>query len=65
VTVGSLTSSGVPPRPRHPPPNRDKDGIEDDRSENCGIGRCDHAADACGESPAGETGCERQYGMPR
>jgi hypothetical protein len=65
VIVESLFSSAVPNRAWHPTPNGHERRIDGSRSENCRIGRCDHAADACGESPADQTGCERQYGMPR
>jgi hypothetical protein len=60
-----LSSSSMPPGPWHKPPDRDERGINDERPQDGGVGWRDHAANARGQPPADEPGCERKGGMTR
>jgi hypothetical protein len=56
-------SSSAAPSQSQPPPDRDERGITNERPQDCGVGRRNHAADPRGDTPADETGHERQGGM--
>jgi hypothetical protein len=49
--------------PRQARPDRDERRINNERSQDCGVGRRDHAADTRGETPTDEPGCERECDM--
>jgi ParB family chromosome partitioning protein len=63
VAPDAAESSSAPPGSRHKPPDRDERRVNDERPQDGGVGWRNHAADARGQPPAHQPGCERKGGM--
>ena len=57
------SSSAALATSRHSSPDRDERRINDERSQDCGVGWRNHTADTRGETPADEPGSKRKCGM--